>query len=139
MKLTRTNAILPFLRPVDFGSAASNDLIGLPVRFDGGTLLPWEPDVIPPAGVIIHADDELVSVAMHSGGLAGTVKVKLLEAVSRGDELYVAQNNNVNGYASAAGNSFTGATWLCAQALEAGVEGEMVEAVLFRPEPVTIV
>ena len=135
-KLTRDNAILPFHTVYDY-----SDKIGFPVELQIGSTVNvalWESGAPAPVGVILGGDAEQASVALCHGGLSGTVKVKLVEAVSPGDLLYLAQNNGVAAFASYTEQNFAGNTFLCAQALEAGVEGELVEAVLFRPEAVTI-
>ena len=136
-KLTRTNAILPFPTVGDLSNK-----IGRPVEISNSNGIAraaaWEPGGGDAVGVILEADAEQASIAIFSGGLAGTVFVKLVQAVLPGAFLYLAHNNGVIGFADRGEESFAGETFICAQALEAGVEGEMIEAVLFRPDAITI-
>jgi hypothetical protein len=85
-----------------------------------------------PFGVLIHADAEQATVVPFSGGLAGTLKLKLQTASYAGNELYHDPSNGINGFADAVEESPSG-KYLCALALESGVQGELVEAILFRP------
>jgi len=85
-----------------------------------------------PFGIIIHADQERASIAPLTGGLSGTVLLKLQTAAYAGNELYVDQTGGINGFADAFEESPSG-NYLCALALESGVQGELIEAVLFRP------
>jgi hypothetical protein len=137
-KLTRTNAIIPLPSVGDLSAK-----IGRPVEItvinSVAMAAAWEPGGGSAFGVIVDADAEQASIAVMHGGLVGTIKVKLVEAVLPGALLYAAQNNGVIGFADRGEETFAGPTYICAQALEAGVEGEMVEAVLFRPEAITFV
>jgi hypothetical protein len=85
-----------------------------------------------PYGVILEGGNtgETTTVALCAGGFAGTVKVKLSASpgsVVRGSNLEL----------DAAGTTkiatATATRVLVAQAVEAGVANELIEAVLFRP------
>lgn len=131
-KLTRTNAILPFI--------PTRDLTGLEGRFvfikEDATVDHYHYyyygsyAIHRPFGVLILAEntESKVSVALSEGGLSGTIKLKLNGAVSAGDILQLANNGTVET------DSEAGDRWLVGQALESGVADEMIEAVLFRPE-----
>lgn len=134
MKLTRENAILHAKTTTDLTGA-----VGCLANVSNTNVASeWDPDGDPPAYLIIHAEADSVSVVPLHGGLAGTVKVKLLEAVSVGHELYFAIQGQNKGFVDRIEETVPGSFFICALALEAGVAGEMVEAVLFRPEAVTI-
>lgn len=130
-KLTRENAILPFPTLTDLsghiGEAISITTLGgvphVEVLPDPGTK---------PFGILIHADVENASVVPMSGGLAGTVKVKLQEPAYPGNELYIYNVGGIAGFGDAVEGAPSG-KYLCAVAIESGVVGELVEAVLFRP------
>lgn len=140
-KLTRENAILPSAT-----SASLKDKIGCAVVYKNHPTLGteaelWNPnDHQHPNAVLLYADEESASLAMLFGGLAGTVKVKLTEQIWRGGRIY-AVNDGINvgfGNHEADPPSGSGTYYICGMALEDGVAGEMVEAVLFKPEPFTI-
>lgn len=129
-KLTRENAILPFTPAADLtgkeGYAVSVD--------DDGTIYLYDNQNEAPFGIIIHGTNpsEKTSVAVMAGGLAGTVKVKLSAAVTNiGTNLFAMDDAIFN---PTAGTS----AFLCAQALETGVAGELIEALLFRPQEVVV-
>ena len=129
-KLTRENAILSFRTTGDLsdhlGEAVS---MSLPNGVPTVELLP-DPDS-KPFGIIIHADSERASVAVISGGLAGTVKVKLQESAYAGNELYIYNVGGVAGFGDAVEGAPSG-KYICAVAMESGLTGELIEAVLFR-------
>ena len=131
MKLTRENAILPFSTYSDI-----SDRIGEAVSISVTNGVPHvEPLPDPgtkPFGILIHADASTASVAAIHGGLAGTVKVRLQTAAYVGNELYIDQTGGINGFADAVEENPTG-KYLCALALENGVQGELIEALLFTP------
>ncbi len=124
MKLTRENAILPFTPAADLTGKE-----GYAVSLDAeGKLLLHAAEDAAPFGIIIHGTDtsEKTSVALLAGGLAGTVKLKLNDAVSTvGPLLRVTESGTFT--------PDSGYNIACAQALETGVAGELIEAVLFRP------
>lgn len=125
MKLTRENAILPFTPASDLSNMEGN---AVSINSAGEITLHASGDT-KPFGVIIHGTttEEKTSVALLSGGLRGTVKLKLKAAVNQiGQVLHVAEDGSF----SPDGSAYPIA---CAQALETGVEGELVEAVLFHP------
>jgi len=128
MKLTRENAILPFLPYTDFRGKE-----GYAVKPNGSKVELIDENDETPIGVIVHGTNtgEKSSIAIASGGLAGTVKVKLGAAVTTvGQDLEINSGGNFIP-ASGAGSI------VCAQALETGVTGELVEAVLFKPITLT--
>ena len=139
MKLTRENAILP--------AKSLNDLsayVGCATVYGNHIVLGtrvelWNPnDHQDPNSVILWADAESLSVAILHGGLAGTVKVKLMEAVSRGSQIYPVNDGTNIGFADRTEERNPGNHYACGLALEDGVAGEMIEAVLFKPEAFTI-
>lgn len=135
MKLTRENAIIHAKTSTDLSA-----YVGCIANLNNSnTVSLWDPDGDPPSCFIIHAETASVSVVPLHGGLGGTVKVKLLAAVSAGHELYFAIQGQDQGFVDLVEESVPGSFFICALALEAGVAGEMVEAVLFRPTAVTIV
>lgn len=127
MKLTRTNAILPFIAYEDLTGKEGHFVISYSpteVRLveDNGDLS----DRV--LGVIIEGapQGEPVSIALCSG-LAGTVKVKLSAPVV---DLSSRLSLDVGGTVNA---SLPAGTVRVAWPLESGVAGEMIEAVLFDP------
>ena len=134
MKLTRENAIIHAKTSTDLSA-----YVGCITNFNNSNVVSlWDPDGDPPSCFIIHAEADSVSVVPLHGGLGGTIKVKLLAEVSAGHELYFAIQGGDQGFVDLIEESVAGDFFICALALEAGVAGEMVEAVLFRPEAVTI-
>lgn len=133
MKLARTNALIP-LTPN--ASADYSDKAGYPVLIevsDGTAILSGDATGDPPFGVIVEGAKapEKVTVAVAAGGLAGTVRVKLNQAVTVPGTLLKLVD-------AAAGVAFgpdtgAGARIVMAQALETGAIGELIEAVLFKP------
>ena len=79
----------------------------------------------PPFGVITEVlpNGGDISVAVCAGGFSGTVTVKLAENLQRGALVGSSEN----------GQSSALSTILAAQLLEDGQEGELCEAVIFRP------
>lgn len=131
MKLTRENAILHFPTLTDLSSRIGEAVsITRPGGVSHVEILP-EPGK-KPFGILIHADAETASVVPVSGGLAGTVKIKLQEEAYTGNELYINDTGGIAGFGDAIEGAPTG-KYLCAQALEDGVAGELIEAILFRP------
>jgi hypothetical protein len=126
-KLTRENAILPFVPKVNL-SGKEGHIVQL--EGDGTVGLWYASSGERPFGVIVHGTntDERASIALCAGGLSGTVKLKLSAAVTA-----VGQELQVENTATVSPDAGTGSRTLVAQALETGVEGEMIEAVLFRP------
>ena len=126
-KLTRTNAILSL--PTSENQETS--LLGCFVYLSGGVLTPAEHGGVSPAlGACVHYDapGQPASVSCIAGGLAGTVKLKIdFTAVAVGDYLTLADGGTVNA------DDDAGARTQVGQALEAGVAGEMIEAVIFKP------
>lgn len=83
-----------------------------------------------PFGVITEGynpDKGNDSIAVSAGGFAGTVKVKLSGAVTKGDFLTVAADGTV------VTDDGAGARVQVAQALEDGAADELIEAVIFKP------
>ena len=132
--LTRENAILHAKTPTDL-----SERVGCAATYFSPTnLSDWEVDGDQPNCLIIHAEVDSVSFVPLHGGLSGTVLIKLLGEVSPGKELYFAVQGADRGFVDKNEGPISGDFYVCALALEAGVAGEMVEAVLFRPEAVTI-
>jgi hypothetical protein len=133
-KLTRVNAIIHARTAQDLSAS-----VGCIANLNNSNLVtPWDPDGDPPSCFIIHAETDSVSVVPLHGGLGGTVIVKLLAEVSAGHELYFAIQGADRGFVDRIEETVSGSFFICALALEGGVAGEMVEAVLFRPEAITI-
>lgn len=125
-KLTRENAILPFPTSAEQEGSLYGHIVGL----FNGVLTGSDPgSANPPLGACIHQEDpgEPATVALMSGGLAGTVKLKLDGAVSVGNYLVLGDGGLV--YADPG----VGARIQVGQALEDGVAEEFIEAVLFHP------
>lgn len=138
MKLTRENAIFSFPTVGDLSAH-----VGRPISVSnfGGVakVTLYDPNDVPAFGVLIHADAEQASVVPFHGGLAGTVKVKLIDEAQITNALYAAHDGTNPGFGSQPMETYPGTWDLCALAMENGVAGEMVEAVLFKPEAFTIV
>ncbi len=132
MKLARTNAVIPMPTspetdtfgmegyPVDANSDGTVDLCG-----DAGGN--------PPFGIIMLGAKHpgQTSIALAAGGLAGTVRVKLLLPVTApGTLLKLVDAADRVAFGPDTG---TGARIVMAQALEAGAANELIEAVLFKP------
>lgn len=138
MKLTRTNAIL-HAKAVE---GLSEQHIGCAVYYrvggQGPEASPYHPDDNNRLNaVVLHVDQDTVTVAILHGGLAGTVLLKVVEEVSSGHELHAINAGGFLGFADADEQNHSGTFFKCAYALENAVAGEMIEAVLFRPESVT--
>lgn len=135
VSIVRDNAILPF--------PAGQDLTGQegrPVIVDPGTpgfpvwLIDDPTESYVPIGVIVKGckAGETASIAIAAGGLAGTVRLKLAAPVtSAGTHLKLATLGSSCAFAPDNGS---GARTVMAQALEAGLAEEKIEAVLFKPE-----
>lgn len=131
MKLCRTNAILPLPTAADAPLAGRE---GYAVALvDGKVYIHGDAGDAGVFGVLLEAVPfpEKASVAVAAGGLAGTVRVKLAQAVAAPGTLLKLVD-------TAAGSAFgpdtgAGARVLMAQALETGAIGELIEAVLFKP------
>jgi hypothetical protein len=131
-QLVRTNAILPFAPFEEFDFTGYE---GFPVFIDNTTgcidRLMTAADL--PSGVLIQArpPSERSTVALAAGGLAGTVRVKLLQDCPSVGVLL--KTVLVNGEVAFGPDTGAGARVVAAQALEKGVAGELIEAVLFKP------
>jgi hypothetical protein len=133
MKLSRTNAVLPF--------ESASDFTGLSGRFvvlKTGKISPVNPTNFKPIGVLLTEglQGDQVSVAIAAGGLAGTVRVRLSTATTAvvthpGVELQLTDDGRVHP------DTGTGARTLVAVALEPGSPGQLIEAALFRPVALT--
>jgi hypothetical protein len=138
-KLTRENAILP---TKTFVSLKNN--VGSAVVYKNHITLGtnselWNPnDHAEPNAIVVFADEDSASIAMLYGGLSGTVKVKLMESVARGSRIYPFNDGTNIGFADREEERNSGTFYMCGMALEDGVAGEMVEAVLFKPEAFTV-
>ncbi len=125
-KLTRENAILPFI--------AGSDLTGkegYPVLVDSGLLEVCDDETgNPPLGVLIQGckAGEQATVAIQAG-LAGTVKVKIANNIVEVGQILSMVSTPSGCQAGNAG----GERHEFARALETGVTDELIEAVLFHP------
>ena len=133
MKLARTNALIPLL-PYDSADYLGKEGYAAAVEpSDGTVILCGDATGDPPFGVIVHgakAPDK-ATVAVAAGGLAGTVRVKLLQAVpAAGTLLKLVDGSLGTGFGPDTGS---GARIVMAQALEPGAVDELIEAVLFKP------
>jgi hypothetical protein len=139
MKLTRENALIHAKPTGDMTPFVGNVAV-YRISPLGPEVEVWNPnDHLLPNCLIIHADMDTVTIAILHGGLSGTVKVRLVEAVFAGHELYAYNNGTLIGFADRMEESFSGTHPICALALENGVKDEQIEAVLFRPEAFTVV
>lgn len=129
--LVRTNAILSFVAENDLTGREGFPVFTVSAR---SVALIDDPEYHEVLGVLLSdgAAGEEVSVAVCAG-LAGTVKVKLAEAVSRaGIPLKLAQMPDGDFFCAAAPTTL-GARLEFAVALEPGAAGELIEAALFQP------
>lgn len=130
MKLSRTNAIIPL--PTD-AEAPLVGREGYAVALENGNVyIHGNATDVGAFGVLLEAVPypEKASVAVAAGGLAGTVRVKLAQAVDSGTFLQLV--NTADGCAFGPDGG-VGARVIMAQALESGAVGELIEAVLFKP------
>jgi len=129
MKLTRENAILPFPPNSDLSGKEGYIVCIQTNGYVGAVEVYSTTGSLPPFGVVLvgSTGGEKTSVAICSGGLAGTVKLKLSAAVKAGEDLQVDNGGTVSP------DSGSGSRILVGQALEEGVEDELIEAILFRP------
>jgi hypothetical protein len=128
-KLTRENAILPFTPNSDL-TGKEGYFISIQTAGNVGAVELFSVLAnLTPFGVVVHgtSSDAETSVAIASGGLSGTVKVKLSGPVISGQSLQLDDGGTVSA------DSGSGSRTLVAQALEPGVADEMIEAVIFRP------
>ncbi len=124
--LARTNAILPLA-----AASGLTDKVGCFVVRTGDTVALATNPAVKPFGVLLTdgTPGEQVTVAVASGGLAGTVRVKLAAAVTvSGAFLQLAANGRV-----VPENPADTSRCVCALALETGAINELIEAVLFNP------
>lgn len=132
MKLSRTNALIPMPTSTETDTFGKE---GYPVdaNSDGTVDLCQDAEGNPPFGVIVLGAEHpgVVAVAVAAGGLAGTVRVKLLQAVTAPGVLL--RLVDVGGEIAFGPDPGTGARVVMAQALETGAVGELIEAVLFKP------
>ena len=126
MHLARTNAVLPLAAASDL-----TDKVGCLVVRIGDTVALATNPAVKPFGVLLTdgTPGEQVTVAVATGGLAGTVRVKLAAAVTiSGAFLQLAANGRV-----APENPADPSRCVCALALETGAINELIEAVVFNP------
>lgn len=124
-KLTRENAILPFPTDPEFSESLYARIVGL----EAGVLVGLDPaSSAIQLGACIHqgAPGEPASVAIMNGGLAGTVKLELNGPATVGEYLILGAEGVVTA------DPGSGDRILVGQALEAGVAGELIEAVIFK-------
>jgi hypothetical protein len=133
-KTTRENAILPFSPDADL-SGKEGYFVSIQTAGNVGAVELFSvASSLPPFGVVVYGSGPggAASVAIAAGGLAGTVKLKLSGPVIAGQDLQLDDGGTVSG------DSKSGNRTIVAQALEAGVAEELIEGVLFRPEPITV-
>ena len=124
--LARTNAVIPLAAASDL-----TDKVGCFVVRTGDTVALATNPAVKPFGVLLTdgTPGEQVTVAVATGGLAGTVRVKLAAAVTvSGAFLQLAANGRV-----VPENPADPARCVCALALETGAINELIEAVVFNP------
>lgn len=132
MKLARTNALIPISTDEDEPLAGKE---GYAVSLlPSGAVAPHGDAVGgSPFGVLVQADGYpgKATVAVAAGGLAGTIRVKLLQAVTEvGAYLKLVDSAGGCGFGPDGG---TGERIVMGQALETGAIGELIEAVIFKP------
>lgn len=123
--LARTNAVLSL--------EANENLTGAVGRFiviTSGKAALVTTTAQKPFGVLLTDGlaGERVTVALCSGGLAGTVRVKLAGTVS-----IIGSDIQTTAIGKVITDAGTGARVVVGQALETGVADELIEAVLFKP------
>jgi hypothetical protein len=130
MKLARTNAIIPL--PTD-PEAPLLGREGYAVVVENGNvyILGTATDICV-FGVLLESVPfpAKASVAVAAGGLAGTVRVKLVQAADPGGFLQLVHTPDGCAFGPDCG---LGVRIVMAQALESGAVGELIEAVLFKP------
>jgi hypothetical protein len=127
--IVRENAILPF--------TALHDMTGMegrPIGYENGTNVQVSADAggSLPIGVLLKGGKagETVSVAIAAGGLSGTVRLLIAAPVNVGQYLRLVDGTSRCLF----GPAGSGERIVMAQALETGLAGEKIEAVLFKPE-----
>lgn len=132
VSIVRENAILPFQAATDLTGKEGHPVI---VTNDTEvTLLDVSMGTVPPLGILVKggAAGETVSVAIATGGLAGSVRVKLAGAVaSVGTILELTETPDGCAFVPNTGGAVC---YSLAIALETGLADEKIEAVLFRPQ-----
>lgn len=134
MQLARSNAILSF--PTNTEAEVSTfGQEGRPAMVNADGTVEVSADALgnPPIGVILLGAQHpgRATVALAAGGLAGTVRVKLVQPVNApGTLLRLHDSAGGVGFAPDPGS---GARVVMAQALETGAIDELIEAVLFKP------
>lgn len=125
MKLARSNAIISILSDEDLTGKEGHF-----VRMSSNTAIALiDHEMSPPFGLLLTAGNvhERVTVAISAGGLAGTVLVKLAGTALLGRRLQLTADGRVMTYDSEFPRMVVGV------ALEGGVTGELIEAVLSPP------
>jgi hypothetical protein len=124
--VTRENALIALPTLADLTA-----LSGYAVKVDAnGNAIPIAADTDVPFGVISDALPDSASVAVCAGGFAGVVRVKLDAASSAAlvsSLLAVTATGTATVYSTGAGVVF-------AQAVETGSGGELIQAVLHKPQ-----
>jgi|SaaInlStandDraft_1057018.scaffolds.fasta_scaffold89994_2 hypothetical protein len=136
-KLTRTNAIFTYPTLTDLSGH-----IGSPVSlssFSGiATVTLYDPNDRDVFGVLVYADATQATIVPIHGGLAGTVKIKVLDEASVTTPMYAARDGAEAGFALVDLETYSGTWDSCAIAMESGVAGELIEAIITKPTSVTI-
>lgn len=128
--IVRDNAILPFKAATDLTGKEGQPVI---INAQGEAEISQIAASTPPIGILLKGGQvgENVSVAIATGGFAGTVRVKLGEPVTEtGALLELLETPEGCKFMP-----YSGAVhcYVMAQALETGLADEKIEAVLFRP------
>ncbi|MDG1302319.1 MAG: hypothetical protein P8R37_12120 [Opitutae bacterium] len=136
-QLARTNAIFTYPTRYDL-----SDHIGSPISlsiYDGVEQVTlYDPNDTDLFGVLVHADATQATVVPIHGGLAGTVKIKVLDEAQVPAKMYAARSGAEAGFALWDLETYPGTWQLCAIAMESGVAGELVEAIITTPTSTTI-
>lgn len=127
----RSNAIIPLSAGMDLTGCEGRPIA---LVYDLAFIID-SPDADPLFGVLLKGarEGETVSVAVAAGGLAGTVRLLLAANTGFGDYLQIRTTEDPP-YGAFGPELPDQNHWRVAMALEPGVAGEKIEAVLFKPE-----
>ena len=136
-KLTRTNAIFTYPTLTDLSGH-----IGSPIslsRYSGvDTVTLYDPNDTDVFGVLVYADATQATIVPVHGGLAGTVKIKVLDEAQTTGLMYAARDGAEAGFALVDLETYSGTWDKCAIAMEGGVAGELIEAIITTPTSFTL-
>jgi hypothetical protein len=120
--IVRTDGLLALVPAADH-----SEKVGYFVEFSSGTASVVNATTDKPIGVIVDGETTSGSDTIALSNFPGVVKVKLSGAVTQGDFLTVANDGTVITDAG------TGSRIQVARALETGVSGDLVNAILQTP------